>query len=147
MDAEERCGVAWARRGRALGWLLGARRERVHSSGLFNSVQLQLLRARNGGFRADDLPGVCEGAIQWQMSDRRLRYGDGCARLVTRRGLGWVLGLLSVEAQGALIGRAWGGAASGKARSADRKARREGGIAGALHCSGTRALMEGEGVG
>ena len=124
MDAEERCGVAWARRGRALGWLLGARRERVHSSGLFNSVQLQLLRARNGGFRADDLPGVCEGAIQWQMSDRRLRYGDGCARLVTRRGLGWVLGLLSVEAQGALIGRAWGGQQVG--RRAARTGRRGG---------------------
>lgn len=127
------------------GGFWGARRERVHSSGLFDSMQLQLLRARNGGFRADDLPGVCEGAIQWQMSDRRLRYGDGCARLVTRRGLGWVLGLLSVEAEGALIG--WkAGAASGKARSADRKARPRG-VAGALHCSGTRALMEGEGVG
>lgn len=58
--------------------------------------------------------------------------GAGLAQCRSARGADWA-GL--------------GGAASGKARSADRKARREGGIAGALHCSGTRALMEGEGVG
>jgi len=134
--------------GRVVGGQLGfwgARRERegerVHSSGLFDSVQLRLLRARNGGFRADDLPGVCEGAIQWQMSDRRLRYGDGWARLVTRREVGMGAGLPGVEAEDGLIGRA------------DKEARPRGGmlVAGrwspVLECSGTWALMEGEGVG
>jgi hypothetical protein len=42
-------------------WLGGAPWEgtvTVHSSGLFDSVPLELLRERTGRFRADDLPAV-----------------------------------------------------------------------------------------
>lgn len=44
-----------------------------HSSGLFDSVQLQLLRQRTGGFRADDLPAVWE-----QASQIGRRMGEAC---------------------------------------------------------------------
>lgn len=42
------------------------------------------MRARNGGFRADDVRGGDEAADPMTDVRQRLREGDGCARLVTR---------------------------------------------------------------